>query len=270
MLVFVKYTHLICLVDHCIISSHLSNIPIQPTVLQLLPHLPPGRQQDPHELLGPALHEAIEVWLAEPLNGTYERVCTVCNEVLLATTEIAMGFAVRVRSRAKNTGQRATKGTVLTSQSLPPWCDCRRLCSTLASAGYKRRKSTLTAGPILLLQVYLLEFWYWLNNILQGLIGQQAIFGPCIMLEIPPTAQLVSDCIEVFMQPEKLCQEEMLLVLIPIRSLIDLVNGYASNGCVLLILITCCSYHSTTCIRQRVKLYFQFLTGSSIVAESCM
>ena len=34
---------------------------------------------------------------------------------------------------AKNTGQRATKGTVLTSQSLSPWCDCRRLGSTLAS-----------------------------------------------------------------------------------------------------------------------------------------
>ena len=35
--------------------------------------------------------------------------------------------------RAKNTGQRATKGTVLTSQSLSPWCDCRRLGSTLTS-----------------------------------------------------------------------------------------------------------------------------------------
>ena len=35
--------------------------------------------------------------------------------------------------RAKNTGQRATKGTVLTSQSLSPWCDCRRLGSTWAS-----------------------------------------------------------------------------------------------------------------------------------------
>ena len=35
--------------------------------------------------------------------------------------------------RAKNTGQRATKGTVLTSQSLSPWCDCRCLGSTLAS-----------------------------------------------------------------------------------------------------------------------------------------
>ena len=35
--------------------------------------------------------------------------------------------------RAKNTGQRATKETVLTSQSLSPWCDCRRLGSTLAS-----------------------------------------------------------------------------------------------------------------------------------------
>ena len=35
--------------------------------------------------------------------------------------------------RAKNTGQRATKGTVLTSQSLSPWCDCRRLDSTWAS-----------------------------------------------------------------------------------------------------------------------------------------
>ena len=35
--------------------------------------------------------------------------------------------------RAKNTGQRATKGTVLTSQSLSPWCDGRRLGSTLAS-----------------------------------------------------------------------------------------------------------------------------------------
>ena len=33
----------------------------------------------------------------------------------------------------KNTGQRATKGTVLTSQSLSLWCDCRRLGSTLAS-----------------------------------------------------------------------------------------------------------------------------------------
>ena len=35
--------------------------------------------------------------------------------------------------RAKNAGQRATKGTMLTSQSLPPWCDCRPLGSTLAS-----------------------------------------------------------------------------------------------------------------------------------------
>ena len=35
--------------------------------------------------------------------------------------------------RAKNTGQRATQGTVLTSQSLSPWCDCRRLGSTLGS-----------------------------------------------------------------------------------------------------------------------------------------
>ena len=33
----------------------------------------------------------------------------------------------------KITGQRATKGTVLTSQSLSPWCDCHRLGSTLAS-----------------------------------------------------------------------------------------------------------------------------------------
>ena len=30
-------------------------------------------------------------------------------------------------------GPRATKGTVLTSQSLSPWCDCRRLGSTLGS-----------------------------------------------------------------------------------------------------------------------------------------
>ena len=35
--------------------------------------------------------------------------------------------------RAKNTGQHATKGTVLTSQSLSPWCDCRRWGSMLAS-----------------------------------------------------------------------------------------------------------------------------------------
>ena len=35
--------------------------------------------------------------------------------------------------RAKTTGQRATKGTVLTSRSLSLWCDCRRLGSTLAS-----------------------------------------------------------------------------------------------------------------------------------------
>ena len=52
--------------------------------------------------------------------------------------------------RAKNTGQRATKGTVLTSQSLSPWCDCRRLGSTWASwrlAGYKRRKSAPDGGP---------------------------------------------------------------------------------------------------------------------------
>ena len=35
--------------------------------------------------------------------------------------------------RAKNTRQRATKGTVPMSQSLSPWCDCRRLGSTWAS-----------------------------------------------------------------------------------------------------------------------------------------
>ena len=35
--------------------------------------------------------------------------------------------------RAKNMGQHATKGTVLTSQSLSPWCDCRHLGSTLGS-----------------------------------------------------------------------------------------------------------------------------------------
>ena len=34
---------------------------------------------------------------------------------------------------AKNTGQRASKGTVLTSQSLSPWCDFRCLSSMLAS-----------------------------------------------------------------------------------------------------------------------------------------
>ena len=44
-----------------------------------------------------------------------------------------MGFAVRVRSAGQKYGQRATKGTVLTSQSLSPWCDCRRSGSTLAS-----------------------------------------------------------------------------------------------------------------------------------------
>ena len=44
-----------------------------------------------------------------------------------------MGFAVRVRSAGQKYGQRATKGTVLTSQSLSPWCDCRRLGSTWAS-----------------------------------------------------------------------------------------------------------------------------------------
>ena len=35
--------------------------------------------------------------------------------------------------RAKNRAQRATKGTVPTSQSLSLWCNCRRLGSTLAS-----------------------------------------------------------------------------------------------------------------------------------------
>ena len=35
--------------------------------------------------------------------------------------------------RAKNTGQRVTKGTVLTWQSLSPWCDCRRSGSTWTS-----------------------------------------------------------------------------------------------------------------------------------------
>ena len=39
--------------------------------------------------------------------------------------------------RAKNTGQRATKGTVPTSPSWSPWCDCRRLGSTLASGRWQ-------------------------------------------------------------------------------------------------------------------------------------
>ena len=47
--------------------------------------------------------------------------------------EQAMGFAVRVRSAGQKYGQRATKGTVLTSQNLSPWCDCRCLGSTWAS-----------------------------------------------------------------------------------------------------------------------------------------
>ena len=53
--------------------------------------------------------------------------------------------------RAKNTGQRATIGTVLTSQSLSPLVRLSSLgqhVGVLALAGYKRRKSALTAGPI--------------------------------------------------------------------------------------------------------------------------
>ena len=51
--------------------------------------------------------------------------------------------------RAKNTGQRATKGTVLTSQSLSPWCDCRRLGSTWASWRWQGITSEIRsdAGP---------------------------------------------------------------------------------------------------------------------------
>ena len=51
--------------------------------------------------------------------------------------------------RAKNTGQRATKGTVLTSEfvTLVRLSSLGRHVGVLALAGYKRRKSALTAGP---------------------------------------------------------------------------------------------------------------------------
>ena len=65
--------------------------------------------------------------------------------------------------RAKNTGQRATKGTVLTSQSLSPWCDLSSLgqhVGVLALAGFKRRKSALTARPIERLQKRALRIIY--------------------------------------------------------------------------------------------------------------
>ena len=56
-----------------------------------------------------------------------------CRVQAVRTVTLTMGFAVASHPRAKNTGQRATEGTVLTSQSLSPWCDCRRVGSTWAS-----------------------------------------------------------------------------------------------------------------------------------------
>ena len=55
------------------------------------------------------------------------------HRVLWRGTCAQWGWPSASDPRAKNTGQRATKGTVLTSQSLSPWCDCRRLGSALAS-----------------------------------------------------------------------------------------------------------------------------------------
>ena len=48
----------------------------------------------------------------------------------LIITSLKWGSPSASDPRAKNTGQRATKGTVLTSQSLSTWCNCRRLGST--------------------------------------------------------------------------------------------------------------------------------------------
>ena len=52
---------------------------------------------------------------------------------VLASGHYLWGSPSASDPRAKNTGQRATKGTVLMSQRLSPWCDCRRLGSTWAS-----------------------------------------------------------------------------------------------------------------------------------------
>ena len=57
--------------------------------------------------------------------------------------------------RAKNTGQRATKGTVLMSQSLSPWCDCHRLGSTLVSW----RWQDINIGNPLWRRALLKPFW---------------------------------------------------------------------------------------------------------------
>ena len=48
-------------------------------------------------------------------------------------TQITMGFAVRIRSAGQKYGPTCHQRAVLTSQSLSPWCDCRRLGSTLVS-----------------------------------------------------------------------------------------------------------------------------------------
>ena len=45
----------------------------------------------------------------------------------------SMGFAVRFRSAGQKYGPTCHQRDVLTSQSLSPWCDCRRLGSTLGS-----------------------------------------------------------------------------------------------------------------------------------------
>ena len=77
------------------------------------------------QLTPPLLHPSFE--LDDP--------CPKMNlqECLYLDPQVEWGSPSASDPRAKNTGQRATNGTVLTSQSLSPWCDCRRLGSTWVS-----------------------------------------------------------------------------------------------------------------------------------------
>ena len=93
--------------------------------------------------------------------------------VLFKATSCQWGSPSASDPRAKNTGQRATKGTVLTSQSLSPWCDCRRLGSTWASWRWQdinvgnplRRRTLLPAVP-----------FYWLLYLVVRDLPMQACY----------------------------------------------------------------------------------------------
>ena len=79
-------------------------------------------------------------------------VCgSVRNNILLCHHRHAMGFAVRVRSAGQKYGptcHQRDRADVTDFVTLVPLSSLGQHVGVLALAGYKRRKSALTAGPI--------------------------------------------------------------------------------------------------------------------------